>query len=79
MASIHHEVTVEVSAQQAWTALRAVGAAHELFAPVLVDGELQGDTRQGDISPTAWSFANACSMSTMRGGASLIRCSMDRA
>ena len=78
MASIHHEVTVEVSAQQAWTALRAVGAAHELFAPVLVDGELQGDTRRY-TSPTAWSFANACSMSTMRGGASLIRCSMDRA
>ena len=46
MPSIHHEVTVEVSAQQAWTALRAVGAAHELFAPVLVDGELQGDTRR---------------------------------
>lgn len=46
MASIHHEIAVEVGAQQAWSALRAVGAAHELFAPVLVDGKLEGDTRQ---------------------------------
>ena len=46
MASIHHETTGEVGAEQAWTALRAVGAAHELFSPVLVDGKLNGDTRQ---------------------------------
>lgn len=45
MASIHHEVTVEVGAEQAWPALRAVDSAHKLFAPVLVDGELKGDTR----------------------------------
>jgi len=45
MASIHHEVTVEVGADQAWKALRAVGSAHELFAPVLVDGSLKGSTR----------------------------------
>ncbi len=45
MASIHHEIAVEVGAEQAWAALRAVGAAHELFAPVLVDGKLEGDTR----------------------------------
>ena len=45
MASIHHEVTVEVGAEQAWASLRAVGAPHELFAPVLVNGELNGDTR----------------------------------
>ena len=46
MASIHHEIAVEVGAEQAWAALRAVGAAHELFAPVLVDGQLDGDTRR---------------------------------
>lgn len=46
MASIHHEITVEVGPEQAWTVLRAVGEAHKLFGPVLVDGELKGDTRQ---------------------------------
>jgi Polyketide cyclase / dehydrase and lipid transport len=46
MASIHHEIAVEVGAEQAWAALRTVGAAHKLFAPVLVDGELKGDTRK---------------------------------
>jgi hypothetical protein len=45
MASIHHEVTVEVSAAKAWAALRQVGEAHTLFAPVLVDGDLDGDIR----------------------------------
>jgi Polyketide cyclase / dehydrase and lipid transport len=45
MASIHHEMTVEIGVERAWTALRAVGAAHELFAPVLVDAELSGDIR----------------------------------
>jgi hypothetical protein len=46
MASIHHAITVDVDAARAWTALQAVGAAHQLFAPVLVDGELKGDTRR---------------------------------
>ena len=45
MATIHHEMTVDVGVQPAWTALRAVGAAHKLFAPVLVDAELNGDVR----------------------------------
>jgi polyketide cyclase/dehydrase/lipid transport protein len=45
MASIHHEITVQVDAARAWQALRAVGDAHKLFAPVLVDGRLEGDTR----------------------------------
>ena len=46
MASIHRETVVDVGADQAWAALRTVGAAHELFAPVLTDGELNGETRR---------------------------------
>jgi hypothetical protein len=45
MASIHREIMVEVGVEAAWTALRALGAAHRLFAPVLVDAELNGDMR----------------------------------
>jgi Polyketide cyclase / dehydrase and lipid transport len=45
MASIHHEVPVEVDVEKAWAALRRVGDAPVLFAPVLVGGEMQGDTR----------------------------------
>ena len=45
MASIHREAELNVDATRAWAALRAVGDAHKLFAPVLVDGELDGDTR----------------------------------
>ena len=45
MATIHHEVTVNVGADAAWTALREVGNAARLFAPVLVDGSLDGDLR----------------------------------
>src|SRR5262245_4911731 len=46
MASIHHEIAVEVDADQAWAALRLVSDAHELFAPVLVEGKMTGDTRK---------------------------------
>ncbi len=45
MASIHHEVSVDVDAKTAWAALRQVADAHVLFAPVLVGGRLDGDTR----------------------------------
>lgn len=45
MASIYKEVAVEVDSEKAWSALRRVGEAHKLFAPVLVDGHLNGDTR----------------------------------
>ena len=45
MASIHKEITVEVAPETAWSALRRVEDAHELFTPVLVDGQLAGDTR----------------------------------
>jgi hypothetical protein len=45
MATIHKEITVEVTPETAWLALRRVGDAHELFTPVLVDGRLAGDTR----------------------------------
>jgi hypothetical protein len=45
MASIHEQVLIEVSPENAWAALRLVGEAHKLFAPVLVDAQLDGDTR----------------------------------
>ena len=45
MASIHQETAVEVAADKAWAALRRVGEADKLFAPVLVAAELDGDTR----------------------------------
>jgi hypothetical protein len=37
---------VGVAAEQAWAALRTVGVPHKLFAPVLIDGELNGETRR---------------------------------
>ena len=45
MASIRKQVTVEVSAETAWAAVRSVGEAHKLFEPVLVDAQLDGGTR----------------------------------
>jgi hypothetical protein len=45
MASIHHERAVDVGVDVAWSALRQAGEAHRLFAPVLVDGRLDGDIR----------------------------------
>jgi hypothetical protein len=45
MASIHHEVELAVSAERAWSQLRQAGDAPKLFAPVLVDGTMKGDTR----------------------------------
>ena len=45
MASIYRELAVDVGSETAWAALRVVGDAHKLFAPVLVDAELDGDTR----------------------------------
>ena len=45
MASITEQVTIAVDAGRAWAALRDVGRAHELFAPVLVKGSLDGDVR----------------------------------
>ena len=45
MASIHHEVEVNVAAEKAWAALRHVAEPHRLFDPVLSDAELEGDTR----------------------------------
>jgi polyketide cyclase/dehydrase/lipid transport protein len=45
MASIYKELAVEVGPEQAWSELRRVGEAHKLFAPVLSDGQLNGDVR----------------------------------
>jgi hypothetical protein len=45
MASLQHELIIEVSPQQAWAALCEVGLAHRLFAGVLVAGEFDGEVR----------------------------------
>ena len=45
MASIHQQLAVEVGSEEAWAALRLIGEPHKLFAPVLADGQLNGDTR----------------------------------
>ena len=45
MASITQRITVDVAADTAWSALRNVADAHKLFAPVLSDSQLSGDTR----------------------------------
>ena len=46
MASIHREITIEVPADTAWSALRDVGALHTRLAVGFVaDCRLDGDTR----------------------------------
>jgi hypothetical protein len=45
MASIHHEIDLDLDAETAWAALRQVELAHRLFAGVLVDGRMDGDVR----------------------------------
>ena len=45
MASMTEDVSVAVDAERAWKALRDVGRAHVLFAPVLVNGSIAGEVR----------------------------------
>jgi hypothetical protein len=45
MASIHHEIIVNVPADNAWNQLRQVDNAHELFAGVLTACELHENVR----------------------------------
>jgi Polyketide cyclase / dehydrase and lipid transport len=45
MTSLRHEILVDVPTALAWAALKNVAKTHELFAGVLVDGRLEGDTR----------------------------------
>ena len=45
MASIWWEEPIAVPADSAWAALRQVGRAHELFAPVLTACALDGEVR----------------------------------
>ncbi len=45
MASIRQEIGLEVPAEKAWAALRAVGSVHRLFAGVLIDSRIDGDIR----------------------------------
>ena len=68
MASIHHQVAVEVGADEAWAALRLVGEAHKLFAPVLVEGRLEGEIRTACFA-NGMVVREPSSMSTMRDAA----------
>jgi hypothetical protein len=45
MASIHREAVLDVGAEVAWAALRDVGNAHELFAPVLTSSREDNGVR----------------------------------
>ena len=46
MASIRREITIDIAPQQAWAALRDVGALHtRLVRGFVVDCSLDGDTR----------------------------------
>jgi len=45
MPSIHSQVLLDVGLDVAWDAVRNVGEAHKLFAPVLVDSRVHGETR----------------------------------
>jgi Polyketide cyclase / dehydrase and lipid transport len=45
MGSIHKEQPLDVGGDKAWARLRVVGDAHKLFSPVLVDCQLNGETR----------------------------------
>ena len=45
MASIYKELSIEVAAETAWAALRAVGDAEKAFAPVLSESKLDDDMR----------------------------------
>jgi len=45
MATVMREVVLNLPADEVWDCVRAVDKAHELFAGVLVDGEIEGDLR----------------------------------
>ena len=45
MGTIWWEDHLEVPAEAAWALLRRVELAHEIFAPVLVDGRMDGEIR----------------------------------
>ncbi len=45
MASIRKEIAIAARPEDVWAALRDVGAAHRLFAPVLVDARLEEGAR----------------------------------
>lgn len=45
MVTILRDVSVNLPVAKVWKRLREVGKAHELFAGVLVDGEIDGDVR----------------------------------
>jgi hypothetical protein len=45
MASIYKELSIDVAADKAWAALRAVGDADNAFAPVVAESKLDADMR----------------------------------
>jgi hypothetical protein len=45
MPSIHSQVLLDVGLDVAWDEVRKVGEVHKLFAPVLADSRVHGETR----------------------------------
>lgn len=45
MASVHRAILIEAGPQHVWSAVRAVGQEHRLFAGVVVDSHRDGDHR----------------------------------
>ena len=45
MASVHREIVIEADPQRVWSAVRAVGEEHRLFAGVVVGSYRGGDHR----------------------------------
>ena len=45
MASVHREIVIEADPQRVWSAVRAVGKEHRLFAGVVVGSYRDGDHR----------------------------------
>ena len=45
MASVHREILIEADPQHVWSAVRAVGEEHRLYAGVVVDSHRDGDHR----------------------------------
>ena len=70
MASIRREIVIDAGLEPAWDALRRVGDAHRLFAPVLTAPQIDGDIRTVHFA-NGMVVRGRSSTSTTRVGASL--------
>jgi hypothetical protein len=69
MASIHKEIVIEVSVEQAWDAMRDVGALARRLARGFVTHAVMEEAFASSPSPAAWWCANRSSTSTTPPGA----------